>query len=200
QVKVELPTGTLKRFVIPVFASARDYSSWDVRLFDDRGKLRGEQIGLRPRKMVGLGTPVVGSLARSASGTPSLSAVSPQSIELQPPSARLQPSIFPDNPLVLEGLNTLYLNSEKAAELKDTQINALYAWLNSGGHLIVGVEQISDITSARWLLNLFPCDLKEMQTVAQHPELQHWVRTAAPKRSARSLAATSLPGSRSSRQ
>src|SRR5260370_41162508 len=29
---VELPTGTLKRFVLPVFSSGRGYASWDVRL------------------------------------------------------------------------------------------------------------------------------------------------------------------------
>src|SRR5579885_1545447 len=40
---VELPTGTLKRFVLPVFASGRGFSSWDVRLLDERGKTRSEQ-------------------------------------------------------------------------------------------------------------------------------------------------------------
>jgi hypothetical protein len=185
RLKVELPTGTLKRFIIPVFSNARGYSTWEVRLFDERGKLRGEQTGLRARKQVNVGTPVVGALARTAGGTPSLSAVAPQSLEAQPPTARFQPSIFPDNPLVLEGLNVLYLNSEKASELKDSQISALYAWLHAGGHLVIGVEQIGDITAARWLRNLFPCDLKEMQAVAQHPELQNWVRTGTTKRSSR---------------
>src|SRR6516165_9177213 len=40
--EVELPTGTLKRLVIPVFASTRGYSTWNVRLRDERGKLRAE--------------------------------------------------------------------------------------------------------------------------------------------------------------
>src|SRR5260370_24805732 len=31
---VELPTGTLKRIVLPIFSSARGYTSWDVRLLD----------------------------------------------------------------------------------------------------------------------------------------------------------------------
>jgi len=111
--------------------------------------------------------------------------VAPQSLDLQPPSARFQPSIFPDNPLVLEGLDLLYLNSEKASELKDSQISALYAWLNAGGHLVVAVEQVADVTAARWLRNLFPFDLKDMQTVASHSELQNWIRMATTKRSAR---------------
>jgi hypothetical protein len=187
RLKVELPTGTLKRFIMPVFSSARGYSTWDVRLFDERGKLRGEQAGLRARKIASVGTPLVAGLARTPSGTPVLTAVSPQAVDMQPPTARFQPSIFPDNPLVLEGMDLLYLNSEKASELKDSQVNALYAWVHAGGHLVVAVEQVADITAARWLLNLFPCDLKEMQTVTAHPELQNWVRTSTTKRSMRSL-------------
>src|SRR5215467_10405482 len=50
RIQVELPTGTLKRFVIPVFSPTRGYSSWDIRLLDEHGKVRAEQPGLRPRK------------------------------------------------------------------------------------------------------------------------------------------------------
>src|SRR5438552_7210954 len=60
---VELPTGTLKRITIPVFSTTRGYSSWDVRLLDDRGRVRAEQNGLRPRKQVAAGTPVLGALS-----------------------------------------------------------------------------------------------------------------------------------------
>src|SRR5437588_9890156 len=45
--EVELPTGTLKRLTIPVFSTtSRSNASWDVRLLDARGKVRGEQNGL----------------------------------------------------------------------------------------------------------------------------------------------------------
>ena len=178
RIVVELPTGTLKRFVLPVFSTTRNYSSWDVRLYDERGKMRGEQTGLRARKQTAANTPVIGSLPRTANGAPVVRAILPQQSELQPASARFQSSIFPDNPLVLEGLSTIYLNSEKASELKVTQVNALFAWINAGGHLIVAVEQVSEITSTPWLKSLFPCDLKELQAVRQHPELQEWLRTA----------------------
>src|SRR5262245_16020700 len=40
---VELPTGTLKRVVIPVFSSMRG-GMWDIRLLDERGKTRAEQL------------------------------------------------------------------------------------------------------------------------------------------------------------
>jgi hypothetical protein len=178
RIVVELPTGTLKRFVIPVFSTTRNYSSWDVRLFDERGKVRAEQTGLRARKQTAANTPVIGSLPRTASGAPVVRAILPQQSELQPASARFQPSIFPDNPLVLEGLDAIYLNSEKASELKVTQVNALFAWINAGGHLIVAVEQVSDITSTPWLKSLFPCELKDIQPLRRHPEIQEWLRTA----------------------
>ena len=90
----------------------------------------------------------------------------------------LLPSIFPDNPVVLEGMNCLYLNSEKALDLKVGQVNALMAWLHGGGHLVVGIEQISDISATTWLRSLLPCDPNEMRSVEGHPELQDWLRSA----------------------
>jgi hypothetical protein len=173
---IELPTGTLKRITIPVFSTTRGYSTWDVRLVDERGKVRGEQTGLRARKQVAAGTPVLGALTRTAGGTPVIKPIKPQQGELQPASARLLPSIFPDNPIVLEGMDSLYLSSEKAADLRvPNQVDALFAWIHAGGHLIVGVEQVTDISSTPWLKSLFPVELTDIKTVAQHPELQAWV-------------------------
>ena len=100
---VELPTGTLKRIVLPVFASGRGYSSWDFRLLDERGKLRSEQLGLRARKQLTHGTPLLGALPRTPGGTPVIRPILAQGSDLQPAAARLLPSIFPDNPLVLGG-------------------------------------------------------------------------------------------------
>jgi hypothetical protein len=180
QAIVELPTGTLKRLVIPVFSTtARGFSSWDVRLLDERGKVRSEQSGLRPRRQMASEAPLIGALPRTANGAPTVKPILASQPELQPLSARISPSIFPDNPLVLEGMSALYLNSEKASELRVTQVNALFAWLNAGGHLIVGVEQVSDVNSIPWLKNLFPCELKDLKTVKSHPELQAWLRTAS---------------------
>src|SRR5207248_5520071 len=118
-----------------------------------------------------------GALARTAVGVPVIRPIAQQQSTLQPVSARLLTSIFPDNPLVLEGLDVLYLNSEKALDLtKESQINALYSWVNTGGHLVVAVEQVSDITSTPWLRSLFPCDVKDIKTLSKHSEFQEWLR------------------------
>jgi hypothetical protein len=174
---IELPTGTLKRFVLPVFSSGRGYLSWDVRLFDERGKVRSEQLGVRARKHLANGTPLLGALPRTANGTPVIKPILSQSSELQPVAARMLPSIFPDNPLVLEGMSCLYLNSERAADLSINQVEALLGWLNAGGHLIVAVEQPSDIAASAWLKNVFPCEVKDLRTLQRHHELQDWLRS-----------------------
>lgn len=176
QLKVELPTGTLKRVEIPVFSTARYQSSWDVRLLDERGRIHAEQTGVRPRRQIASATSLIGALPRTATGVPALRPVKVQDSELQPTAARLQPSLVPDDPLVLEGMDTLYLNSERAADLNDHQVFALLAWLNDGGHLIVGIEQIPDVTGVPWLKKIVPCDLKDMQTISSHRELQEWLR------------------------
>lgn len=176
-IPVELPTGTMKRVTIPVYASGRYAGSWNVRLTNERGKVLAEKNGERPRRQVGWETPLLGSLARTAAGAPSLRAIPGEQNENQPTAVRLQPAIFPDNPIVLEGLNALYLSSDAVAGLRSSQVNAILAWLNEGGHLIVGVEQISDITAAPWLKGVLPCEPKDMKTIAAHTELQSWLRS-----------------------
>jgi hypothetical protein len=176
QMPVELPTGTLKRLVIPAFTSGRYPSLWNVRLVDDRGKVRAEQTALRPRRQIGWEIPLIGSLSRTASGAPMIRPIARDQADAQPASARFQPSIFPENPLVLEGMDSLYLSSEVATELRVSQVNALLGWLNAGGHLIVSVEQISDVTSSPWLRDVLPCNPREFSVLKGHSELQEWLR------------------------
>jgi len=181
RLEVELPTGTLKRVVVPVFSSAHAnviYSRWDVRLLDERGRVRAEQTGMQPRRLMPSEVPLLGALARTVGGAPIVRPILNSSKELQPESARLQTSIFPDNPLVLEAMSCIYLNSEKAPELNVAQANALLDWLHAGGHLIVAVEQVSEVTATPWLRNLFPMDLKDVQTIERHSEFQQWLQSA----------------------
>ena len=172
---VELPTGTLKRFVIPVFSATRYSSLWNARLLDEKGKLRANSPNIAVRKQLQWEIPVAGAITRAASGLPNLPEVKVKDISVQPAVARLQVNIFPDNPIALEGLDTLYLNPEKALDLKIGQVNALLAWLHSGGHLIVGVEQVLHVNGNEWLRGLLPCEFNTLTTVQSHGELQDWL-------------------------
>lgn len=177
QMVVELPTGTLKRVVIPVFAQAAGgLRAWDVRLFDPRHRLLEERPAVRARRAVTREIPLTGALPRTPNGTPDFRPTLSKQPEQQPCSARLLPSLIPDNPLVWEGLTCFYLNSEKAADLSASQVEALFAWLYAGGHLVVAVEQPSDITASPWLKNIFPSDVTGLQKLATHPELQQWLK------------------------
>lgn len=180
RVPLELPTNTRKRVVIPVFSSSR-YASWNFRLVDERNKIYAEQLNVHPRKQIAWETPLIGALARSVGGVPVLPQIKPGQQELQPAVARLQPSLFPDNPIALEGLDTLYLNSETALELKVPQRDALLAWLNGGGHLVVSVEQIVDLGASEWLRDLLPCELASTKKIKSNSELQNWLQPVAIK-------------------
>jgi len=174
---VELPTGTTKRFVIPVFSASRYTYNWSARLLDERGKVRAESIGLRTRKQNQWLTPLAGAVSRSAAGMPTLPETKSKQSDLKPDVARLQTALFPDSPIALEGLDTIYLNSEKALELKQPQVTALLAWLHGGGHLIVSVEQVIHVTGNEWLRQLLPCELSGMTSVQSHPDIQEWLRS-----------------------
>ncbi len=173
RVPIELPTNTRKRVVIPVFSTSR-HGSWNFRLIDDRGNVRSEQLNVRPRKQPAWETPVIGALARSIGGVPVLPQIKSNQQELQPTAARLDEDYFPDNPIALEGLDIIYLNSQSALELKVGQRDALLAWLNGGGHLIVSVEQIGDISASGWLEGILPCELTDTKMLSPNGAFQNW--------------------------
>ena len=178
-VPVELPTGTRKRITIPVFGSSSYGGKWDVRLKDAQGRTRAEQTGLPPisRAPVKRGTVLLGSLARVPSWVPAFQKILPNQIEWQPAAARLNPLVFPDNALVLEGMDALYLNSERAADLRAQQIAAIESWINSGGHLIVAVEQVSDVNTLPWLRRLVPMELTGTRQIQPGTALEDWLRS-----------------------
>lgn len=177
QVAVELPTHTRKRFVIPVFNGGGRLNVWNARLLDEKGRVRAEHPNLRGKDLVWHST-LLGALPRSFGGMPGLPPILPKQPELQPQAARLQVELFPDNPIALEGLDALYLNSEKALELKEPQAAAILAWLHAGGHLIVAVEQPQDVNATPWLRQLLPCVLREVSTLRMKGEFHEWLRTA----------------------
>ena len=178
---VELPTGTTKRFVIPIHASSSFNFGWSARLLDadNHNKVRAEYPNQRVRKQNPARVPLLGALSRTVSGGPIIPDIkNKQGGDWQPGVARLPPALFPDNPLALEGLDVLYLNTAQALDdkLKAPQVNALLAWLHAGGHLVVGIDQVSHVTSTEWLRRLLPCEVTSFTMLPTHPELQSWVR------------------------
>ncbi|HEX4119195.1 MAG TPA: hypothetical protein VH619_01105 [Verrucomicrobiae bacterium] len=173
---IDLPTNTRKRICIPVFSTT---GRWHVRLLDERGKLRGEQL-LDHGRTIKNSLPLVAGLARTSAGLPVFPEfVSSMNQDSKYSTARLQPALFPDNPLALEGIDLLYLSSERAANMDIGQVNALVAWLQHGGHLVLGVEQLADVNATPWLHDLLPCELTSITTLNSHDALTAWARSAS---------------------
>ncbi len=170
----ELPTSTTKRFFVPVFGAATYNLTWSARLLDDKGRGRAETSSQGVRRLHDSGVPLAAAMSRALPPLPELKS---RQENLRPVFARLQPAVFPDNPITLEGLDVFYLSSERALDLKVNQIGALLAWLYGGGHLIVSLEQINHLSgSGEWLKQLLPCEVTQMTTLASHGQLQEWLR------------------------
>lgn len=176
---VELPTGTRKRVVLPVFSSTGRYSRWETRLLDASGKVLAERAGLQPKDLAAH-VPLLGGLPRSFGGLPTLPEIPNRSPESLPAVARLQSDLLPSNPIALQGLTACYLNSEKAADLKPDQVDALLAWLHAGGHLIVGIEKAADASGVPWLGAVLPIRPTGITNVTGGTALEEWLRSAAP--------------------
>lgn len=176
-VPVELPTGTRKIITIPVFCANSYNGEWNVRLLDSSGRVRDEKPPFRPRGIARRNSVLLGALSRNGSWVPNFQKVQQTHSEWQPVAARLTTATFPDNSIVLEGMDALYLNSESAAPLRVAQVAAIEAWIKSGGHLIVGVEQVGDVNSAAWLRALVPMDLTGSRQVQPGDVLEDWLRS-----------------------
>ena len=174
QMVVELPTGTTKRFSIPVFTAANYNQSWTARLLDERGKVRAERQSQSVRRVNQMALPLSGAMTRALPPLPDLKN---RNVDNKPAFARLLPSVFPDNPIALNGLETIYLSSDRAFDLKQPQVNALLAWLHGGGHLVVGVEQLNHLTGpGEWLKRLLPMELDGISPVTANNAFEEWVK------------------------
>jgi hypothetical protein len=178
RVPIELPSNTRKRFSFPLFANGR-YASWNARLLDERGREQARRQGLSANSTAWEAV-LLGGLPRSFAGLPRLPAPRGGRRELKSRVARLAVAQFPDNPIALEGLSALYLNSEKALELNPAQARAVTAWVRAGGHLIVAPEQAQDILSTPWLEALVPATFGAMSTNRARGVFQRWIRTGSP--------------------
>jgi hypothetical protein len=156
RIAIELPTGTKKRFAVPLYCASRYRVTVDAVLLNEKGtKIIAERKGVDARAVVDWQSPLVASLSRT--------------------TTHLSPDFFPDNPLVLESISLLYLHSARAVELKEAQLTALFAWVHGGGHLVLGVEQPGDVKAVGRLQGFLPCTLGEVSPRREHGALQQWL-------------------------
>ena len=179
---VELPTNTRKRVVMPGFSVSPGFVEVNARLIDSSGKVLVEKTGLRLQQVAWDGFLLAGAPA-SFAGMPAFPEGVGRQNELQPRAVRLdlgqRLESFPDNPITLEGLNGIYLNSAKALELKDPQVDALLAWVHAGGHLIVAIDQPGDVGATAWLKDILPATLGGLSNKQLNGELHHWLATSS---------------------
>ena len=174
QFAIELPTGTRKRVILPVYPSTGRYSRWEARLLDPDGKLIAERNGLQP-KDIAPHIPLIGALPRTFGGLPTLPEIPNRKDEFMPAVARLQSEYLPSNPIALEGLTAWYLNSEKAVDLKADQADALLSWMHNGGHLILAIEQPNDVTALPWLQSILPFVPESITNRVNNGQIEAWV-------------------------
>lgn len=174
---VELPTGTRKRLTLPAFAPGGRFTRWEARLLDEKGKLRGERTGIQVKDRL-WDAPLLGAVPRTFAGMPTLPELKGRPPESLPGVARLDASLFPADPLTLEGLNAVYLSAEKAADFRPEQADALLTWLQGGGHLVVGLEQPGDLTAVPWLAAVTPFAPRELGSLPAGAAMDGWLRRA----------------------
>ncbi len=174
---MDLPTNTPQTLIfIPLFSTAR---AWDVRLLDESGKIRSEQI-LDRGQVVKNNLPLVAALARTSRPEIARLPLIFHRHIIRMPNTRLPDCSrrsFQTIRWRWREINLLYLSSERAANLTVGQVNALVAWLQSGGHLVLGVEQLTDVNATLWLRELLPCELNSTVTLTSHSALEEWAKS-----------------------
>ena len=172
---VELPNNTRKRLSIPVFNNSS--YRWNAKLKNDE-KIVSEYDNLRIDSV-----PWFSKLLAAVSGQQSSGPVLPRTRfknnnnnkRFSPRVAHIQADIFPDNPVTLHGLSALYLNSSRAINFRAEQANAVSIWVRSGGHLILGVDQPSDITGTPWLGELINTQFGLVQNLKAGALFRSWL-------------------------
>ncbi len=175
---IELPNNTRKRLSIPVFNNSS--YRWNAKLLND-GKVVSRNDNLRIDSI-----PWFSKLFAAVSGQQSSGPVLPETRfknnnanrRFSPVVVNIQADIFPDNPVTLHGLSSLYLNSKRAINFRAEQASAVSIWVRSGGHLILGVDQPSDITGTPWLRELLNTQFGLMQNLEVGPLIRDWLSNA----------------------
>ena len=163
QFVLDLPNNTLKRITIPHFMKD-SFGRMSVGLYRHDPDSSGGKGALVDRKdlrnfeVVEWRSVLMGALAdmRERTMFPEPQGSDARMANQYPRSVRIQPALFPDSAISLEGLSSLYLSSARALDLTPEQQTALISWLELGGHLILSVDNPTDVTATDWLRDLTP--------------------------------------------
>jgi hypothetical protein len=181
QLAIDLPTNTRKRLVVPSFSSSGGLVTFEARL---RQKATGKVVKEANRAQlthVAWEAFLLGAAPGSFGGMPAFPEIKKSNRpEFTPRVVRLGQGadldFFPDNPIALESLNAIYLNSGRALALKEPQVEALVTWLHAGGHLIVAVDQPADVNATEWLRELLPARVQGVSARPLAGEFDRWLR------------------------
>ena len=180
RIPIELPPGTTKRIVVPLFSSTANFAGIEARVVNEFGKVVAEnkstQLNIVSGESVLFGL-LPGSVQNAPAfpdGTKDNRTVS----DIRPLTVRFDPGLFPDNPLALEGLNGLYLNSRRALELKEPQVIALQSWVANGGHVIVAIENPTDVNATPWMQELLPAKVGGVASLRTTDAFHKFLRSA----------------------
>ena len=175
---VELATNTRKRFTLPVFCNGN--TGWSAKLKNGRKTVaKHDELRLNSTDP---GTVLIGALSGQQAGGPVLPKTRFKrewdNDRYAPRVAHLQQDTFPDDPIALSGLHSLYLNSARAINLRPEQAAALSTWVLGGGHLMLAIDQPGDVTGTPWLAGLVRGQFGPVQNTAVGQALGRWVADA----------------------
>jgi hypothetical protein len=175
---IELPTGTLKRFSFPMYSAGRFGVEYRAVLRDQQGRVIVENNGIKANQHIKWNSKFLGAIPASAAGMPLFPEVGDNRNPMSAAVAlagRIQTEMMPDNPLALAGMESLYLNSQRAVDFEEKQVEALLSWLYGGGHLIIGVDAVVDVTGVPWLRGLMPGPLGSLHTFKVGDSMDQWL-------------------------
>ncbi len=162
QIPITLPNGSQKQVTIylPIYSSATGLT---VRLLDSNGNtVRTQNSVLQPLNQ---GDVFVGILSDTNTGFGPLSAYTPFNNSTLLITDFLNASTFPDKATVLKNFDLIILDNLTTSTLSAKQLEALQAWVNGGGALIVAGGPEWQRTLAGLPSNLLPVSVSGATTL-----------------------------------
>jgi hypothetical protein len=170
QRELDLPRGARKRLTLHLVSG--DFArSAEVRLLSGQTELLKQRVALEP---VDSGQFMIGVLSSDPTLLNSL-----ESMQLDQVSSvtvtHIDPSLLPEEALVLNGLDAIFIHDVATADLSPGQRAALELWVRLGGQLVVS-GGVSAERSTVGLADLLPAEVGQLQAAGSIEALQRIAR------------------------